>query len=100
MPTALLKPNTHLRVRYPVPRSGVIEYDVEAEPPVDTFVLDEDGLKEFNRGDEYIFSYYGGFTNRRKHHQEIRLPFRGWWYLIIKNSNKRESAAVHYEVSG
>jgi hypothetical protein len=83
-----------------VPRNGVIEYDVEAEPPVDTFVLDPEGLVEFNRGDDYIHSYYGGFTNRRKHHQELKLPFRGWWYLIIKNSNKRESAAVHYEVSG
>lgn len=101
MPTTLLRPDTHLRIRYPVPHRGLIEYNVEADQPVDTFVLDRNGLMEFLDGkDDYIYSYYGGFTNRYKHHQEIKLPFRGWWYLIIRNPNKKESVAVHYEVSG
>ena len=99
MPTALLKPNSYLRVRYPVPRRGLIEYTVEASRPVDTFVLDEEGLKEFLGKGKDIYSYHGGFANRYEHHQELRLPFRGWWYLVINNQN-RESVAVHYEVSG
>jgi len=101
MQTALLKPDTHLRIRYPVPRDGWIKYNVEADGvPVTTWVLDEEGLKEFNSGKKDVFSYYGGFVNRYKHHQELKLPFRGWWYLIIENRSQRDPAAVHYEVSG
>ena len=99
MPTALLKPNGHLRVRYRVPRRGLIEYKVEANRPVTTFVLDEEGLKEFMGRGEDVYSYYGGFSKRREHYQELRLPFRGWWYLVIDNPNK-EPVAIHYEVSG
>jgi len=98
--TVLLKRDSHLKIRYPVPRDGLIEYTVEADgAPVDTYVLDEKGLKEFNRGDD-ITSYYGGFTRRYSHHQEIRLPFRGWWYLLIVNPSRTEPVAVHYDVSG
>jgi hypothetical protein len=101
MRTALLKPDTHLRIRYPVPSDGWIEYTVEADgAPVTTWVLDEDGLKEFNNGKKDVFSYYGGFPKRYKHHQELKLPFRGWWYLIIENNDRYEPAAIHYEVSG
>jgi hypothetical protein len=101
MQTALLKPDTHLRIRYPVPRKGWIEYTVEADGvPVTTWVLDEKGLKEFNSGKEDVSSYYGGFAQRYKHHQELKLPFSGWWYLIIENNSHDDPAAVHYEVSG
>jgi len=99
MPTALLKPNSHLRVRYWVPRGGLIEYSVEASRPVDTFILDEQGLKEFSKRGSDVYSYYGGFPNRYEHSQELRLPFRGVWYLVINNPH-RESVAVHYDVSG
>lgn len=99
MPTTTLKPDTHLRIRYPTPRRGVVEYHVEADRPVTTFVLDEKGLREFYKGGD-VYSYYGGFYGRREHHQELRLPFRGWWYLVIENLSETEPVAVHYEVSG
>ena len=98
MQTVLLEPDTHLRIRYSVPRNGLIEFTVEAGgAPVDTYILDEEGLKEFNKGGDV--SYYGGFTNRYEHHQELRLPFRGSWYLLIVNRNS-QPVAVHYDVSG
>lgn len=99
MATALLRPKSYLKVRYSVPRRGLVEYDVEANRPVDTFVLDEEGLNEFLGNKKTIYSYYGGFSNRRLHHQELRLPFTGWWYLVIDNPHK-EPVALHYEVSG
>jgi hypothetical protein len=100
MPTALIRPRSHLRVKYPVPRTGRIEYEVEADNPVTTYVLDEEGLKEFQNGrTEYIESYYGGFPYRRVHYQSLKLPFRsGNWYLVIKNDQDK-AVAVHYEVS-
>jgi len=98
MPTALIRPSSHLRVKYRVPPRRLVEYKVEASRPVSTFVVDEEGLREFlGRGG--VYSYYGGFANRYEHQQELRLPFTGWWYLVIDNPHK-ESVAVHYEVSG
>lgn len=103
MPTALLKPHSYLKVRYSVPKNGSVEYKVEANRPVNTFIVDEEGLKEFLGRGEEVYSYYGGFAKRREHQQELRLPLKvrvqGWWYLIIDNPNS-ESVAVHYEVEG
>lgn len=98
MPTTLLEPNTHLKIKYRVPRSRVIKYYVEAERPVNTHVLDEEGLKYYY--DARDFSSYGGLNRRREHVQELRLPFLGWWFLIIENPSSKESIAVHYDVSG
>lgn len=98
MPIATLKPNTNIRIRYRVPRNRRIEYEVEADQPVDTYVLDDKGLEEFDHGkNAYIYSYYGGFANRRHHQQELRLPFRGYWHLLIVSHNE-EHVAVNYEV--
>jgi hypothetical protein len=69
---------------------------VEAQAPVNTYVLDEEGLREFYSGSRE-FSSWGGFTTRREHHQEIRLPFRGSWYLIVLNPSD-SPVAVSYEV--
>lgn len=102
MPIATIKPGKDLRIKFPVPRGRVIEYEVEAEHPVSTWVLDEEGLQQFSRkrGDDTISSYYGGFHRRYNHRQELRLPFTGWWYLVIENLEGRKPVAVHYEVSG
>jgi hypothetical protein len=99
MPVVTIKPGKDLRVRFRVPRSRVIDYNVEAERPVTTWVLDEEGLAEFDkrRGGD-VRSYYGGFPNRYRHQQEIRLPFSGWWYLVIENLDDDRPVAVHYEV--
>lgn len=76
----------------------MIKYEVEANRPVDTYILDEQGLQEFYSKRDYIESYYGGFSNRYNHTQELRLPFSGWGYLVIKNPHDA-SVAVHYELS-
>ncbi|SRR5713226_48127 len=102
MATAIVRAHGYLKVRYNVPKNGSIEYEVEANRPVTTFVVDEEGLKEFNSKGSDVYSYYGGFASRYEHHQELRLPLKvrmqGYWYLIIDNP-QNESVAVHYEVS-
>jgi hypothetical protein len=97
MPTEMIKPNSHLKIRFSVPRRRVVEYDVEANRPVDTYILDENGLEDFYSRKQR-FESWGGFTRRYEHHEQITLPFKGWAYLIIKNSQD-ESVAVHYELS-
>ena len=100
VPTLTLKPGDDVRIRYPVPRNGLIEYTVEAERPVTTYILDREGMDEYMGRKSYVTSYYGGFPTRRNHHQEIRLPFRGWWWLVIQNDDEKRPVAVHYEVLG
>ncbi len=97
MPVATLKPNTHMKIRFPVPRSGRITFRVEADRPVSTYVLSPEELQEFYKQDE--FDSHGGFTNRRFHEQRVKLDFTGWWYLVILNESAREPVAVHYEVA-
>jgi hypothetical protein len=101
MPTTTIKAGKDLIIRYPVPRGRWIEYQVEADQPVSTFVLDEEGKQQFsNRRRDEVESYYGGFHRRYNHRQELRLPFGGWWYLAIENLDDDHPVAVHYEVSG
>jgi hypothetical protein len=100
MPLAAIKPNSHLKIRYPAPRKHRIEYEVEANLPVTTFVLDEEGLQEYNKKGSDVYSYYGGFAHRRVHKEKVILPseFDGFWYLIIQNDSEKDPVAVRYEV--
>jgi hypothetical protein len=101
MPLEAIKPNSHLKLRYPVPKRHRIDYEVEANRPVTTFVLDEEGLQEYNkRGGGDVYSYYGGFPHRRVHRERVELPrdLEGNWYLVIQNDSEKETVAVRYEV--
>jgi hypothetical protein len=93
-----IKPNKHLRLRYRVPRKHRIEYRVEASLPVTTFVLDEDGLEEYNKKGSDVYSYYGGFSHRKHHAEKVDIPFDGFWYLIIQNDSDTVPVAITYEV--
>jgi len=96
MPVLTLSANSYLQYGYQVPRNGLVAYYVEAERPVNTYVVDKTGLDQFLRGEPYVNSY-GGFQDRPQHRQEVVLPFQGWWYLIILNRNPWP-VAVYYQV--
>jgi len=101
MPVSTIKAGKDLIIKFRVPKSRIIEYVVEAERPVSTWVLDEEGLRQFsNKRVENVDSYYGGFHRRLNHQQELKLPFTGSWYLAIENLDDKNATAVHYEVSG
>jgi hypothetical protein len=100
MPVAVIKPNSHLKVKYSVPKKRRIEYEVEASVPVTTFVLDEEGLQEYNKKGSDVYSYYGGFPHRRVHKEKVDLPsdFDSSWYLVIQNDSTKDPVAVRYDV--
>ncbi len=99
MPTTTLKPDTNLRLRYRVPKGRIVEFDVEADRPVKTYIMREGGLALFDKGEP--FRYYGGFQDppKKNHHQELVLPFDGRWFLLIMNPSKSNPVEVTYEVS-
>jgi len=96
MPIEKVERDHNLRIQFPPPRRGSVEYSVEADVPVSTYVLDKQTLSEFDEGKTQIKSF-GGFSRRRKHYQTLNLPGKRNWYLLIVNEND-EDAAVHYEV--
>ena len=102
MPVLLLEPKTYFQIRFPVPRRGftrrgLIDLKVESTLPVDTYIFDEAGRDNFASGQK--FYHYGGFRQQEQHRQEIRLPFQGYFYLVINNPNN-QPAAVYYDVTG
>jgi len=99
MPTVILGPNKNVRARYRVPEDGTVEFEVEADLPVKTYIVRPAGLDYFDEGST-TFKYYGGFPDpRRKQRQRLYLPFTGPWYLLIINEDEDESVRVRYEVS-
>jgi hypothetical protein len=100
MPLDTIRPNSHLKLRYSAPPNRRVRFEVEANHPVTTWVLDEEGLREYNRGRGDIESYYGGFPYRRIHEGKAVFPpdFQGPWYFIIENDSKGKTVAVRYEI--
>lgn len=98
MPKIRIGPDENVRLRYSVPESGLIEFELEADHPVETYILRPRGLELFDQGSD-SFKYYGGFpVARRKQQQEVRLPFEGPWYLLIVNPDEDRSVNVKYDV--
>lgn len=97
MPPLSLAPNTHIRLRFTVPRNKRVGFRVEAEDPVETYVFDGDGLREFYH-DGLTDSSVGGFSRpRRIHDQEITVPFRGHGYLVILNPTDHH-VGINYDL--
>ena len=97
MPKVRIGPNENVRLRYSVPDDRLIEFELEADHPVRTYIVRPRGLELFDEG-KTGFKYYGGFPDaRRKQNQTVRLPFEGPWYLLIVN-DEDESVGVNYDV--
>jgi len=98
MPRVKIGPDENIRLRYSVPDSGLVEFEIEADHPVKSYIVRPRGLELFDEGST-TFRYYGGFPEpRRRHYQEVRLPFGGSWYLLVVNPDRDDSANVSYEV--
>ena len=97
MAIAQIGPDQNARIRYRVPKDRIIEFNVQADRSVKTYVMTKKGLQLWDAGKR--FKYYGGFQDpRRHHHQELILPFGGYWYLVIVNPNKTQPIEAEYEV--
>jgi len=97
MPTFTLGPNEHERIKFQVPKDHWVEFNVEADRPVDVWIVDREGLRQFYEVEKTIECYYRRLRSKQ-HHEEIELPFRGSWWLLIVNRDEEHSVAVHYDV--
>ena len=98
MPSVTIGPDEHVRLKYNVPKSRLVEFEIDADRPVKSYILGPKALMRFSEGSE-TFKYYGGFPDpRATQRQTVRIPFSGSWYLVIMNPNKRHPVEVEYEV--
>jgi hypothetical protein len=98
MPSTTIKADQYIQLEYRVPRNGWIEFEIDANGPVTSYVLDKVGLNDFAEGIT-DFHYYGGFARRDYHQQKLYLPFNGSWFLVISNRSRTYDVRVRYEVS-
>lgn len=96
MPILTLDSDSYAPIEFKIPRPKHVEFTVEAETAVNTFLVDIGGLRDFERG-AYEFFSYGGRSRRRKHEDEIYLPEGGIYYLIIQNELSY-SVAIYFEI--
>ena len=98
MANVTIKPDQFVELKYKVPETGFVKFEIDAESPVKSYVLGPGSLRRFLEGSKR-FKYYGGFPDpREKQKQEVRIPFDGSWYLVIMNPNKSDPVDVEYEV--
>lgn len=90
-----LRPMSYTAVPTYVPRNRRINYTVEAEHPVSTFLIDRDDFHRYDDGEEV--RSFGGFRRKRYHKQRGKMPYSGNWMLVISNENEC-SVAVHFDV--
>lgn len=96
MPTAILKPHTHIRLVIRAVGKAEFGIRMRAEHPVDVYVLDEEGRQAFYAARRLVPSYGGG-TKLRALRQHVELPSEGRFYIVILNPGNTPSK-VNYEV--
>jgi hypothetical protein len=98
MPALTLGPDEYTTLEYILKRKGPIEFEIDADAPVRTYVVGPKGLQRFEEGSK-TFKYWGGFPDpRASQKQKVWIPWSGPWYLIVTNPSKHESVGVDYEV--
>ncbi len=98
MATTTLGPDHYLELEYEVPSGRLVEFEIDADRPVRSYVLSKRERDRFVQG-KRDFEYFGGFPLPRSYQQQkLELPFSGWWYLVISNPSKDHSAKVRYDV--
>lgn len=98
MPSVMIGPDEHVILTYSVPKSRLVEFEIDADHPVKSYILGPKTLAKFSKGSN-DFRYYGGFPDPRENQrQTVRIPFSGSWHLVIMNPSKRQSVNVDYEV--
>ena len=96
MPTLTLKRHHSVRVEIEAfEKNPYVDYEVESEQLVKTYILDEDGLEDYRNNK--TFNSYNNKIKGRYNSERIRVPYKGYYYLVIYNPNDND-VAIHYEL--
>ncbi len=86
MPLFSLKADEYLPIAVTVRRKNPgIYFRVESSHNVKVYLMDDDGLRDYEDEDTEDFDTYFETLSSRFHEEEIDLPRGGEWHLIIEN---------------
>jgi len=94
-----LAPRRSVALPYTIRRRTSASWRVVSDIPVHVFLLGDEGLAQFNRGDPTIETVGGGGPKRRVHEEESELPSGGVWYLLVFNPSDTDAAHIFHELS-
>ena len=95
MSVGILEAGKNLAMPFTVPWTGAINYFVESQHLTTAFAVDANSLLAFRSGQQY--TYWGNNAPQLVHRQQVIVPFRGTWYLVIVNYNPFNTA-VYYNL--
>lgn len=98
MAVTKLRGDEYITLEYKPRKSGIFEFELDSDRPVQTYIVGPRALERFEEGSKN-FKYWGGFPDARKHQkQKVWIPFSGPVYLIISNPDPYQTAEVEYEI--
>ncbi len=78
------------------PKDPRLIFEVRADSPVTTYLVDDMGLEDYLDGQTP--SYYAGFKDRRNHQADLTLPDFRRYHLIIINKSEDRTAKIEYDL--
>lgn len=98
MATNMVSPGKFRKILHAFPRNGKAEIHVEANAPIDIYVISSEELGAFRSGKPFDgFKFSNRTELDRRLDLSSRLDGDNDWYLILDNVSDRP-VAVHYEV--
>ena len=87
MPTRLLEPHDDFRISFdPMIERRVIQVNVKSDIALYAYIVDGEGLEEYDDGDDFT-TFAGGNKRRRNHKLRTVMPSRLRWYLLVVNTS-------------
>lgn len=97
MPTLTVRGNNDVRIEFvPERRGGRVKIEVESERPIRAYIVDSDGMDEFDNEEAEQFTTLAGGDKTSTHHVlSAFIPRDTEWFLLLVN-NRERSSAVHW----
>lgn len=95
MPPRTIQPDDDLRILFPAASKGRhVRVRVESEKSVNAYLVDRDGLDDFDDGNDFMI-FAGEDQSERVHKLSAFIPRGKTWYLLIVNQHD-DPVAVYW----
>lgn len=97
MPLRTLEAHGHFRVEFePIPRGKRVRVSVESLLPTYAYIVNEQGMAEFDDEDEKSFSTMATSTSANSHTLSAFITRHTTWFLLVVNRRAR-ATTVHWD---
>lgn len=97
MTDRIVPPRSHITFQYRAPPSGIVKIEIHSSARVHSYVMDEDGMADFQRSMPSMDTI-GGKLNRMHHYLTVAVPRDEAFYVVIYNP-KAEPVHVSFSIA-